>query len=683
MEPCYGERMQREARRRLALLGPLATSAYDYHLMRERSRQTWVPAKLLWRWWNAYQQSGLDGLLPVEWTCLDEETEALIAERERLLGEATDAVTITPELVTALAERNAWSPRTAERWLRRYQAGGWWSLAPKHDPAKPKKRKKRAPPQALGALDDAALEETFRRRSLLGDLTDKLEVSRAEIQAHATEIHMSTSTLWHYLQRYRAYGLPGLAPQIRSDKGGHHGISPEMEALVRGVRFSQPGKSVRAVHEAVCERARALGEEEPSRWQVRAILAQIPKPEQLLADRCDDDFRGDYEVTRRMEHTRRESHLISYQIDHTLVDVLVQDLRSEHLQTPSKMIRPWLTLCIDSRSRLVMAAVFAYDRPDRHTVATAIREAVLVSESKPYGGIPHEIWVDNGKELLSHHVEQLTQELHIMLQPCAPHRPQQKGIVERFFGTLNTRLWSTLPGYVASNVVERDPNAKAKLTLAELEELFWDFIDGYHRETHSQTEYWNKRCYAEPADPRLLDILLKEPTERKVFKDGIHHDTRIYWHAAFATMVDERVLVREEALYRPPDEIEVFSCQRQEDDEPLKREWICTAIATDSVQGQEVTRENIIAAKHEQRKHLRQRIQRAREAVASADREIAARQSAQAANPPEAAQPAPGDAAAPKPNQAPPPPTSENARPRDLLERLAEQEDDKSAGAEP
>jgi putative transposase len=670
MESCTLERMQREARRRLALLGPLATSPYDYHLLRQRSRETWVPAKLLWTWWNAYQRCGLDGLLPVEWTVLDEQAEARIAERERQLGEAMDAVIITPELVEALAERNAWSPRTAQRWLRRFQAGGWWGLAPTHDPEKPQQQKKQPPPRALGALDDAALEETFRRRSLLGDLADKLEVSRAEIRTHASEVRLSESTLWHYLQRYRAYGLPGLAPADRSDKGGHHGISAEMAELVRGVRFSQPGKSVRAVHTAACERARELGEEEPSLWQVRAILAQIPKPEQLLADRRDDDFRSDYEVTRRMEHTRRESHLISYQIDHTLVDVLVKDLRSEHLQTPSKMIRPWLTLCIDSRSRLVMAAVFAYDRPDRHTVATAIREAVLVSDSKPYGGIPHELWVDNGKELLSHHVEQLTQELHILLQPCAPHRPQQKGIVERFFGTLNTRLWSTLPGYVASNTVERDPNAKAKLTLAELEELFWDFIDGYHRETHSQTgesplEYWSRHCYAEPADPRLLDILLKEPTERKVVKDGIHHNTRIYWNAAFATLVDERVLVREEPLYRPPDEIEVFS---------LKREWICTAIATDSVLGQEVTRENIIAAKHEQRKHLRQRIQQAREAVESTDREIAARQSNKAANPQEATQPLLGATGTPGEGPTPPAPST-RARPRDLLDMLVEKDD--------
>jgi len=551
-------------------------------------------------------------------------------------------------------------------------------LAPKHDPEKPKRQKKKPLPRALGALDDAELEVTFSRRSLLGELAIQPKVSRADVLLRSKEVNVSTSTLWHYLQLYREYGLPGLAPQDRSDKGSHHGISEEMQELVRGVRYSQPGKSVRAVHEAVCKRARELGEEEPSLWQVRTILAQIPHPEQLLADRRDDDFRNRYEVTRRMEYTRRNSYLISYQIDHTLVDVLVKDIRSEKIQAPSGMIRPWLTICIDSRSRLLMAGVFAYDRPNRHTVATAIREAVLLSDRKFYGGIPHEIWVDNGKELLSHHVEQLTQELHIMLQPCAPLRPQQKGIVERFFGTLNTRLWAKQPGYVASNTVDRDPNAKGVLTLDELEERFWDFIDNeYHQEVHSQTqetpiEYWTKHCYAEPANPRLLDVLLKEPTERTVFKDGIHHNTRIYGNAALATFVDERVTVREEALYRPPDEIEVFS---------LEKEWICTAIATDSTQGLEVTREDIIAAKHEQRKHLRNRIQRAREAVVSVDNEIAAHRSAQATRSRETVHTVPDESEVQSEElQKPNPPVK--AHPKDLLDMLTEEDEDAGKEAE-
>ena len=57
-------------------------------------------------------------------------------------------------------------------------------------------------------------------------------------------------------------------------------------------------------------------------------------------------------------------HRIVYQIDHTPVDVLVRDIGPPKYRTNSGEVRPWLTMGIDSSSRLVMAGIFAYDRPD-------------------------------------------------------------------------------------------------------------------------------------------------------------------------------------------------------------------------------------------------------------------------------------------------------------------------------
>jgi hypothetical protein len=66
-----------------------------------------------------------------------------------------------------------------------------------------------------------------------------------------------------------------------------------------------------------------------------------------------------------------------------------------------------LTLVIDSASRLIMAGRFSYDPPDRFMVATAIRDAMLTDDHKPFGGVPDEIWVDNRKDLIAQHVRQL------------------------------------------------------------------------------------------------------------------------------------------------------------------------------------------------------------------------------------------------------------------------------------
>jgi putative transposase len=621
-----------EAQRRLLLLGDCATAEYDYHRLKARAAETYVPLKVLWTWLQAYQRHGLAGLTPTDWTPWTDQpitTQLVISQRLAWLAELVHARTIPEEChldtyVSTLAKQHQWSLRTAERWVRRYQVGGWWGLAKEHDPAKAhrlpqdqhKDQHKDQHRPALGTLDASALEMTFHRRACLGNLATQAKVSRAEVEAQANKVGMAPSTLWRYLKAYRHAGLSGLTPKARSDKHGHHRITPHMAEIIRGVRFSQVDMSVRSVYQTVQKIAQALGEPAPSEWQVRQICAQLPQPEVLLADGRDEAFRNRYEVTMRMEHIRRESSLILYQIDHTPVDVLVKDLRSQAYRTKSGEVRPWLTLCIDSRSRLVMAAIFGYDRPDRYAVAAAIRDAILTSEAKPYGGKPHEIWVDHGQELLSHHIHQLTQALHIVLHPCTPHRPQEKGIVERFFSTLNTRLWANQPGYVASNTQERNPHARATLTLAQLEHLFWHFIRQYHQEVHSETQetplaYWDTHCYAEPADPRDLDLLLKEPTTRVIAKDGISYRTRLYWHSTLSVLVGKQVQIRAEPIYRAPDEIEVF----------LDHQWMCTATATDV---HTLTHQEISVAKRAQKEHLRQSIKKAREAAHAAVEEMTA-----------------------------------------------------------
>jgi len=174
-----------EAQRRLHLLGPLATALYDYQRLRERAGETYVPLKILWTWWHTYQQDGIDGLTPSDWTpwtTLSTKAQRVITSRLASLGDLVHARAIPDECdldeyIPVLAKRNQWSLRTAERWVRRYQVGGWWSLAPKHDPTKSSTAQKPEARPSLGALDEEALEETFRRRELLGPLaTDRKSV---------------------------------------------------------------------------------------------------------------------------------------------------------------------------------------------------------------------------------------------------------------------------------------------------------------------------------------------------------------------------------------------------------------------------------------------------------------------------------------------------------------------------
>lgn len=204
------------------------------------------------------------------------------------------------------------------------------------------------------------------------------------------------------------------------------------------------------------------------------------------------------------------------------------------------------------------------------------------------------------------------------------HYPELRGIVERFHETLDTRLWATLPGYVGANVVERNPKAKAELSLSELDQRFRTFVERYHQEVHSTTgqaplQFWQEHATQIPVNERLLDVLLKEAAQRRVLKEGIKYSGRIYWHAALATLVGEDVLVRAAPSYMAPDELEVY----------FEEQWRCTAFALDSAKGHALPRSIVTEAQRHQRADARRRIAKAQDVVQEAMKEVPSSQSPQ------------------------------------------------------
>jgi putative transposase len=597
------ELQQREARRRLRLLGTTIEDASGTELW-TRARQVGLPLAVLRQWHAKYLHGGFEALLP-HWENPSEATWKLIEQHYTALGDLAEAETLSREALALLASRRGWTMRQTLRWLGRYRAGGMMGLAPARRPVKEYVR------PDIGTLSEAQRTELFRRHALLGALAEQEHVSNALLQQHAKAAGVSLRTLRDYHTRFRRQGFAGLVPQDRADKGTSHLLSAEMARFIESVRLTHRDASVRFVYELACEYAAATGERAPDLWQVRSICGRIPPAVRLLADGRESEFRNRYRLTYPIPH---DAHRIVWQIDHKApLHVLVRDLRAPSHRTHSGEVRPYLTLVIDSASRLVMAGLFSYDPPDRFMVAAAIRAAMLMSETKPFGGIPDEIWVDNGKDLIAQHVQQLVQGLGATLVPGPPHQPQIRGIVERFHETLDTRLWATLPGYVGANVVERNPHAKAELTLAELDQRFRAFIERYHQEIHSETgflplQFWREHMAQRPVEERLLDVLLQEAAQRRVLKEGIKYGGRVYWHTERATLVGEEVLVRAAPSYTASDELEVY----------FQTRWRCTAFALDSAQGRAVPRPVVVEAQRRQRAHARKRIAAARDKIAEA-----------------------------------------------------------------
>ena len=594
------EREEMEAHRRLRLLGSTTEDTRGVEL-RARARQVGLPVAVLRQWHASYLHHGFDALLPA-WSDISEPTWVLIQQRYAALGVLAEAETLKDEDIRVLAARQGWTMHQAQRWLRRYRVGGMMGLAPMK-----RVLHQRGVPD-LGALSEVQRNELFRRHALLGELAEQEHVSNECLQKQAEGAGLSLRTLRNYHTRFRREGFAGLAPRKRADTGTLHLLRAEMVQFVEGLRLTHRDSSVRFIYELACQHAKTTGERPPGLWQVRSICAQIPAPVQLLADGREEEFRNRYRLTYPIAH---DPHRIVWQIDHKApLHILIRDLRASSHRSPSGEVRPYLTLVIDSASRLIMAGLFSYDPPDRFMVAAAIRVAMLTSEQKPFGGVPDEIWVDNGKDLIADHVYQLVQGVGSHLFPGPPHYPELRGIVERFHETLDTRLWATLPGYVGANVVERNPKAKAELSLSELDQHFRTFIEHYHQEIHSTTQqtplqFWQIHATQLPVNERLLDVLLKEAAQRRVLKEGIKYWGRIYWHADLATLVGEDVLVRAAPSYMAPDELEVY----------FEELWRCTAFALDSAKGQALPRSTVREAQRSQRVETRRRITKAQEVM--------------------------------------------------------------------
>lgn len=640
--PSLEDARTQEAQRRLMLLGPFAEPGhkYDHAEFGARARHVMVSRADFQSWYDAHKAKGLEGLKPA-WEELPEHMKEAALRRLSLLGSLATSEFVSVADLYQLAdtlppatngnstesaqtgEERPWSVHSIERWLRRFRKYGLWGLAKLsrsslEQGALTKEKSAKRPKRDLGALDEAALEEMYRRRELLGDLANKKKVTREDVQDRAREVGVGTSTLWDYLRAYREYGLKGLAPAVRSDKGSYHIISARVVNLVMGIRLHLPSIPESRVHEIACEKAQKLGEIEPTASQVRSICVSIPEPLKLLSKGRDDQFRNKYQITYPIIF-----ETVVYQIDiKDSVPVMLIDKRAPKYRTKTGEFRPYLIICIESNSRLIVGWRFTYDYPDRFDVASVLRDALRKTEKKPFGGKPDELRVDNGLQFVAGHIKNFCKDVkgEINLHICDPNDPKEKARVERFIETVDTRLWSELDGYVGPNLAERNPKAKAKLTLKELVAKFAEFIDKYHAEVHSATgqtppEYFHEHCYAPPVDDRELDMLLKEKLSRVVLKEGIKNGNKVFWHADLAYIVGERVDIRADASYEFSDEIEVF----------YRDEWLCTAIDQKSEAGRAVTQAMVGAAQVEQSRYLRGKRNEALKALDDADREIEAK----------------------------------------------------------
>ncbi len=433
--------------------------------------------------------------------------------------------------------------------------------------------------EALEVIGELPLEARLKQeiiQSLL-EPCDRITYGQRQREA-AQKLGVSVRTVRRLVKKWEEKGLEALTQKTRTDKGKHRIDEEWQEFIIKTYKEGNKGsKRITPKQVAVRVQARAaqLGEEKyPSYRTVYRVLEPIIEQQEQTQNIRSRGWRG----SRLSVKTRTGKDLsVEYsnhvwQCDHTRIDVLLVDRHGAILG------RPWLTTVIDTYSRCIMGINLGFDAPSSQVVALALRHAIL---PKQYGseyklhcewgtyGKPEHFYTDGGKDFRSNHLQQIGVQLGFVCH--LRDRPLEGGIVERPFGTFNTELFSTLPGYTGSNVQERPEEAEkeACLTLRELEQLLVRYIVDKHNQSidarmGDQTRFqrWEAGLIAVPSliGERELDICLMKQTRRTIYRGGyLQFENLTYRGEHLAGYAGESVLMR----YDPRDitTILVYRCE--------------------------------------------------------------------------------------------------------------------------
>ena len=359
------------------------------------------------------------------------------------------------------------------------------------------------------------LKIALRRYAAISGLVDA-EIppgGQAEVlrELGATHGH-HPDTLWRWARRFRQGGLDGLKPPLRrADAGTLKALSPEILSEAVRLREEEPRRSTLTLI-ALLERLHPQWRGKIARPTLDRHLRRLGKTRKRLAHPS--------RVLRRFAKAARNDLWVA---DFCLPQLAFQQGEQQH--------RAILLAIIDHTTRYLPASAFV---PTRQAVFVEdlLRRAIA------HAGLPRAFFVDNGAELTGSLVAGGCTHLGIRHIRSSVGEPESRGVVERFFRTVQESFV---------------PEMAAKAMLPTLEELnrYWDaWVEFYHGKPHAALEGKGPReaWESDPAplrhvDPVTVDgaFLIREP--RKVNKTSlVSWDGRPYLCAD--ALVGERIEIR-------------------------------------------------------------------------------------------------------------------------------------------
>lgn len=413
------------------------------------------------------------------------------------------------------------------------------------------------------------------------------EIPLAEL-ARESKVSLRTLERWH--RSFQDGGIAALDPHPRVDAGRRR-TAADTVAFIERLALTKPRPSLATLHRLAVADARQRNDPAPAYSTVRDIVSALDPGLVTLALEGPASYRDRHELVYRRRAERPNQ---TWQADHTQLDILI-------LGADGKPDRPWLTTVMDDYSRAICGYTVFTGAPSALNTALALRQAIWRKQNPSWVicGLPDILHVDHGSDFTSEHLERTAVALHIRTIHSTVGRPQGRGKIERFFGTINTEVLAALPGHLGPGIHAPQP----VLDLPALDREIGAFIAIYNDRTHSELGISPRDSWvADGWLPRMPDsledldgFLLTVPKNRVVQRDGIHFQGQRYLSPTLAPFVGRTITIR----YDPRDisQIRVFDHDT----------FICTALDEDHP-NLRLSLRDVEAARRARRRELRRAI---------------------------------------------------------------------------
>lgn len=393
---------------------------------------------------------------------------------------------------------------------------------------------------------------------------------RELVREMAKKFKYNEATAYRRLKLVRIHGdSDALLRAVRSDSGVRRleeGVIKAIREHLARHRFIAEAKTLPDILELLNGHLRTTGFDEISLATLRSFEQETTLKKKLEAQgrkkQAADAFRP------KVGHLPNSDYPLAIaQVDHTPVQICFVD------DDDRKPIGDaWLTLVIDTYSRMVLGFFLSFDAPSTLSTGMALAHAFLPKEDYlrsigvqgewPCWGFPDVIHVDNATELNGRMMHGARKRYRFTLRDRPVGSPNFGGHVESAFKTFMYEL-KTVPGTKFSNPVERaeyDSEGRSIFTIAEFEKYFAEFlINDYHLGKHTGDGMegsvpllkWKQGIFEgdrfpptglpdRPGDPMSLRISLM-PFERRVIRNSIVTVLNHEYHHGRLTLISDAV----------------------------------------------------------------------------------------------------------------------------------------------